>query len=419
MQERLEAFGAVLIEGPKWCGKTSTAMQAAASVLQLQDADFREDYLATAMSKPSLLLAGDTPRLIDEWQDAPVLWDAVRTMVDKRGLPGQFILTGSNTVDRSKTYHSGTGRISRMTMAPMSLWEYGESNGKISLQALFDDPALDIDGIKSDMQIEDLVFAACRGGWPSTLKLNSRKAKLFVARDYVNSVCKEDVSRVDGVSRDPIVANRLLKSYARNISTLATKASILDDINASGEVNISAPTLDDYEATLKRLFVISNIDAWCPSIRSKTAIRSSVKRGFVDPSVAVAAMDLSYDALLIQLKTFGFIFEQMCARDLRVYTQDFGSHLSYYRDRYGLEADLVVHLSDGRYALVECKLGSRDIETGAQHLLKLASLIREHNQTEKQVPLREPDLMIILTGGQMAYSRPDGVKIIPLGCLKN
>ena len=418
LSERLEAFGAVLIEGPKWCGKTTTAEQIAKSVIRLQDTDKREEYLATAASKPSLLLQGDTPRLIDEWQDAPVLWDAVRTMVDKRNEPGQFILTGSNSVDKNKILHSGTGRISRMKMLPMSLWESGESNGKISLQQLFDDPSLDIDGITSDMEIEDLIFAACRGGWPATVNIKSQKAKLLVARDYVNSVCREDISRVDNVQRDERVARLLLRSYARNISTLAKNTSLLADIVSSEEISISMPTFDDYVAALTKLFVICNIDAWCPAIRSKTTIRSGYKRAFIDPSIAVASLGLTPEALHTQLKTFGFIFEQMCARDLKAYTPDFDTHLSYYRDRYGLEADLVLHLADGRYALIECKLGSKEIEEGASHLTELKRLIQEHNEKEEQVPLREPDLLIILTGGHMAYTRPDGVKIIPLATLR-
>lgn len=419
LDERMEAFGAVLIEGPKWCGKTTTAEQMAKSVIKIHDADTRADYFAAAAIKPSLLLQGETPRLIDEWQDIPVLWDAVRTMVDSRQEVGQFILTGSNTVNEDEIMHSGNSRISRMEMYPMSLWESGESNGKISLKELFDNPNLDIDGITSDLTIEDLVFVSCRGGWPGTLKLKTDKAKLLIAKNYVDTVCKVDVSRVDGVKRDERLARMILRSYARNISTLAKTTSILSDITASGEIECSKPTLDDYLKALAKLFVIKDISAWCPAIRSKTAIRSSIKRCFIDPSIAVAVLGLSPEALLTQLKTFGFIFEQLCIRDLRAYTPDFDSRISYYRDRYGLEADLVLHLADGRYALIECKLGSNEIEEGAGHLLELQRLIREHNIGEKQVPLREPDLMIVLTGGKMAYTRPDGVKIIPIGCLKD
>ena len=419
LAEHLEAFGAVLIEGPKWCGKTTTAEQLAKSVIRLQDTDMREEYLATASAKPSLLLNGATPRLIDEWQDAPVLWDAVRTMVDKRAVPGQFILTGSNAVDKSKIHHSGTGRISKLNMLPMSLWESGESNGRISLKELFDNPNLDIDGIESDLSVERLIFCACRGGWPSTVSIKSDKAKLLVARNYVKTVCAEDISRVDGVARDELLTRMILRSYARNISTLAKKSSLIADVTSSGEVSCTEPTFDDYVSALRKLFVICDVDAWCPAIRSKTAIRSGLKRTFVDPSIVVAVLGLTPEALLTQLNTFGFIFEQMCIRDFKAYTLDFDSHISYYHDRYDLEADLVLHLADGRYALIECKLGSREIEEGASHLLELKRLIREHNEKEKQMLIREPDLMIVLTGGRMAYTRPDGVKIIPLACLKD
>ena len=418
LQDLLDAFGAVLIEGPKWCGKTTTAEQIAKSVIKLQDTDMRDEYLATAASKPSMLLQGDTPRLIDEWQDAPVLWDAVRTMVDSRTVPGQFVLTGSNAVDRSKIHHSGTGRIARMTMLPMSLWESKESTGKVSLHRLFNEPDYDIDGCRSNMSIENLIFAACRGGWPAALVARSPKSQLLIARNYVRTVCREDISRIDKRQRNEKLAMQILRSYARNISTLAKKTSMLADVSASGEMECSIDTFSDYVNALERLFVIQDIDAWCPAIRSKTVIRSSPKRGFCDPSIAVAMMGLTPDSLSVQLKTFGFIFEQMCVRDLKAYTQGLYSHVSYYHDRYDLEADFVLHLEDGRYALIECKLGSKEIEEGASHLLELKRLIREHNEKEKQMPIREPDLLMILTGGQMAYTRADGVKIIPLGTLK-
>lgn len=419
LQERLEAFGAILVEGPKWIGKTTTARQHANSVLKMQDPDMRLEYLTTAATKPSLLLKGEQPRLIDEWQDAPMLWDAVRSAVDNNGgAPGQYILTGSNSVDRDKINHTGTGRISRLKMSPMSLWESQESSGEVSLLELFDNPDCDIDGATSKLDIPGLIRAACRGGWPVALQLKERGA-LMVAKDYVNSVCEQDISSVDKKQRNPKVAFQILRSYARNISTVAKKTSILADVTASGEITISMDTFDDYVCALEKLFVIQDIDAWCPSIRSKTAIRSMPKRCFADPSIAVAALGVNPSALESQLKTFGFIFEQMCARDLRAYTSGFGNRLSYYRDRYGLEADLVLHLEDGRYALIECKLGSREIDEGAAHLLELKRLIQEHNKEEKQVPISEPDLLIVLTGGSMAYTRTDGVKVIPLACLKN
>ena len=419
LQERLETFGAVLIEGPKWTGKTTTAEQQARSVIKLQDPDKAEEYLTTAATKPSLLLKGEQPKLIDEWQDAPMIWDAVRTAVDNAGgKPGQFILTGSNTVDRSKIRHTGTGRITRMKIYPMSLWESLESSGEVSIQELFNNPDYDIDGASSKLDIPGLIMAACRGGWPATLQM-SAKASMLIAKDYVNSVCENDISAVDNKQRNPKIARQIMKSYARNISTLAKKSNILSDVTASEDINLSMTTFDDYIAALEKLFVIQDIDAWCPAIRSKTAIRSSPKRCFVDPSIAVAAMNVNAEALETQLKTFGFIFEQMCIRDLKAYTADFNSRISYYRDRYGLEADLVLHLEDGRYALIECKLGSREIDDGAKHLLELKRLIQEHNETEKQVPIREPDLLIVMTGGTMAYTRPDGVKVIPLACLKD
>ena len=419
LQERLETFGAVLIEGPKWTGKTTTAEQQAKSVIKLQDPDKAEEYLATAATKPSLLLKGEQPRLIDEWQDAPMIWDAVRTAVDNAGgKPGQFILTGSNTVDKTKIRHTGTGRITRMKIYPMSLWESLESSGEVSVQELFNNPDYDIDGASSKLDIPELILAACRGGWPATLQMPP-KASMFIAKDYVNSVCENDISAVDNKQRNPKIARQIMKSYARNISTLAKKSNILADVTASEDISLSMNTFDDYIAALEKLFVIQDIDAWCPAIRSKTAIRSSPKRCFVDPSIAVAAMNVNAEALETQLKTFGFIFEQMCIRDLKAYTADFNSRISYYRDRYGLEADLVLHLEDGRYALIECKLGSSEIDEGAKHLLELKRLIQEHNKTEKQVPIREPDLLIVMTGGTMAYSRPDGVKVIPLACLKD
>lgn len=424
---RLEAFGAVQIKGPQWCGKTTTAERQAKSFIKLQDPDKREGYLATARTKPSILLKGETPRLIDEWQDIPILWDAVRNAVDQRGLKGQFILTGStviknngdeDTLEEQKQMHSGTGRIATMTMYPMSLYESKESSGEISFLELFDNKSLDIDGITSKLSIEELIMLACRGGWPDSLNVKSERAQLLIAKDYLNKVCEDDISRVDGVQRNPELARLILRSYARNLCTLAKKTAMLADVKVEMETTVQA-TFDEYVDALKRLFVLEDIDAWCPAIRSATAIRSGKKRCFIDPSIAVAAMGASPKSLELDLKTFGFIFECMCIRDLRVYSQAMGGRVSYYHDRYGLEADIVLHLDDQRYALIECKLGSRDIDEGATHLLQLQELIRERNKTEKQMPLREPDLLIVLTGGEFAYTREDGVKVIPLGCLKD
>lgn len=349
---------------------------------------------------------------------APTLWDAVRVMVDRRREVGQFILTGSNSVDESAIMHSGTGRITRMQMLPMSLFESKESNGAISLSELFDNPALDIDGIASTMTLENLIFAACRGGWPASLKPGNAHARLLIARDYVNSMCKVDISTIDNTRRDETLARLILRTYARNISTLAKKSSMLKDIRAHVET-LADNTFDNYVDALKKLFVIQDIEAWSPAIRSATAIRSSLKRGFVDPSIAVAALGLTPESLQTDLKTFGFIFECMCIRDLKAYSQSHGSSISYYHDRYDLEADAVLHLADGRYALIEFKLGGREIEEGAAHLLEIKRLVKEYNHAEKQTKLGEPDLLLVITGGPIAYTRPDGVKVLPLACLRD
>lgn len=415
--DELSSSGAVLITGPKWCGKTTTAEQQAKSVLYMQDPDKTKGYLATAQTKPSILLKGENPRLLDEWQVAPVLWDAVRHAVDRRAETGLFILTGSTTVDESSIMHSGTGRITRMAMYPMSLYESGESNGEISMYDLFDNPALDIDGVTTDLSVENLVFATCRGGWPSSLSKATDNAMLREAQKYIDNICNADASTVDGVKRNSARVRAVLKSYARNISTLATDKTILSDIT-SHYMDFTQPTLSSYVEALEKLFVIENIPAWCPSIRSATSIRSGKKRAFIDPSIAVSALSLSPEALLFDMHTYGFIFENLCIRDLKVYSAAMGGHVSYYSDRYGLEADCVLHLSDDRYALIEFKLGSRDIEEGAAHLIELRNIIKKAI-IEERARLREPDLLIIITGGEMAYTRDDGVKIIPIGTLRD
>ena len=411
LELKLKTFGGVLIVGPKWCGKTTTAKQKSKSVLQMQDPDKLKSYMSTIDVKPSLLLKGDKPRLIDEWQIAPVLWDAVRTSIDEEQTQGLYILTGSTSVDDKKIMHTGTGRIARMKMYPMSLYETKESNGEISLNSLFDNPKLDMDGTHSDLTIEKLIFAACRGGWPASLNLKDDESKLLISKEYINNICESDVNTIDGISRNPVLTRTLLASYSRNISTFAKKNTIMKDIQANFE-NITAPTFDAYLNALERLFVIEDVPAWCPAIRSASAIRSSKKLEFVDPSIAVASQGLSPTLLEQDLNTFGFIFECLCIRDLKVYSQHLGGHVSYYHDRYGLEADCVLHLENGKYALIEFKLGSREIEEGSQHLLELKGLIKNAN-------MREPDLLIVLTGGEIAYTRDDGVKIIPIGTLKD
>lgn len=413
---RLRSVGATLIVGPKWCGKTTTAKQKAASVLEMQDPDLQEGYLKLADTKPSLLLRGEKPRLIDEWQLAPVLWDAVRVSVDRSERKGQYILTGSVVKDDSKTKHTGTGRISRLEMQTMSLWESGESTGQVSLSEMFRSPAGEIDGARGKLSMEELLFAACRGGWPSSLQVKGDDAKLFIAEDYVTNVAEVDISRIDNVRRDPKLAAALLKSYARNISSLATTATIRKDVLAVQDVSV--PTVDSYLNALRSLFVVSDIGAWCPAVRSATEMRSRPKRGLCDPSIAAAALGVKPEYFLKDFKTFGFLFECLVMRDLKVYSSSLGGKLSYYRDRYGLEADAVLHLKDGRYALFEIKLGASEIEEGAGHLLEIRQLIRKYNETEKQCPLAEPDLLAVITGGPVGYTRPDGVHILPISALK-
>lgn len=417
LELKLEAFGAVHIVGPKWCGKTTTAKQFAKSFIEMQDPDKRDMYIQTAKVKPSNLLVGENPRLIDEWQIAPNLWDAVRVSVDRRNEDGLYILTGSNSIDKTEIMHTGTGRIDTLVMYPMSLYESQESNGTVSLAKLFSDPhALD-EGCESNLSIDQLIFAACRGGWPSSLQKKSDKAKLLVARSYFDSLCAEDISNVDGVQRDETTTRLLLRSYARNISTMVTNRAIINDVNANIEFSESA--FYSYVKVLKKLFLIQDVEAWCPAIRSKSAIQATDKREFVDPSLVVAALGVEPEYFDLDLKTFGFIFETLCIRDLKAYSAALGGRVSYYHDRYGLEADCVLHLRDGRYALIEFKLGSADIDDGAKHLIELENLIKEYNERETRCKLRLPDLKIVITGTQYGYKRDDGVLVVPIGCLKN
>lgn len=416
IEKRLKMVGAVVIEGPKWCGKTTTAKQHAKSILQLQNPDNRQNYLELAEIMPSKLLEGEKPRLIDEWQVAPVLWDAVRTKIDNTPGYGQFILTGSTSVNNDEIMHTGTGRVNRMTMLPMSLYESKESNGRISILELFKNPDMNIDGIESDLTIEDLAFATCRGGWPESIIQTDRGAQLFVAENYVDNICKSDISTVDRVKRDPNRAKKILRSYARNNSTEATKQTILKDVKGNYP-NMAYSTLDDYLKALSKLFVTVDIPAWNPNIRSKSAMKSSDKREFIDPSIAAVLLNLDPDGLLFDLDTFGHIFENLCMRDLSAYTSSMGGQVFYYRDRYGLECDCVLTLKNEDYALIEFKLGSTKIEKGAKNLLKLDSLIKK-TISETDLYIKEPKFLAVITGGKFAKTRKDGVKVIPIGCLR-
>lgn len=413
---KLRAFGATNIVGPKCCGKTETALQKCKSKIFLQKELEKDDLIYSIKVNPNLILSGEKPRLIDEWQDAPLIWDAIRFYCDENEGKGHFILTGS-TSKNVEVKHTGTGRISELKMYPMSLYESKESNGKVSLIELFDKKEKLENGCISDLTIENLIFAACRGGWPESLLFNDSSAQLAIAKDYFNQIYKKDLFSIDKVKRNPQIMKDLLKSYARNISTLSKTTTLLSDIQATN--NISIVTLDDYISVLEKLYVIEDLYGWCPDIRSKASMRSGRKREFVDPSIAVAALGGSPEIYKTDLKTFGFIFETLCIRDLRIYSQSHDGEISYYHDKTGLEADCVLHLDDGRYALIEFKLGSFEIEEGAKHLLKLENLIKERNNDKKKTPLRLPDLKIIITATKYGYCRDDGIYVIPIGCLKD
>ncbi len=412
---KLESFGATLIVGPKGCGKTTSAKQKAKSFIEFQDEEQRENLLSVANISPSKLLIGDKPRLFDEWQDAPKLWGTIRKSVDDLGENGLYILTGSSSKDIFKP-HTGTLRISQLKMYPMSLFESEESNGTVSLLELFNHPE-NFDGCVSNLSIDNLIFAICRGGWPKSLMNKTDRSKLEVAKDLYLQTYSVDISNVDNVKRNPRWAQAILQSYSRNICTLADTKTILGDVKAN--FDISQPTFNAYVQALDKLYIIEDIDAWSPAIRSKSVIRASKKRNFIDPSIAVSAMGLSPEYFNKDFKTLGFLFESLCLRDLKIYSSHNNGFISYYHDRYGLEADGVLHLNDGRYALIEFKLGSHEIDEGAKHLNEIERLIKEYNKTEKQCPMRLPNLKIIITGTQFGYKREDGVLVIPIGCLKD
>jgi predicted AAA+ superfamily ATPase len=411
----LEASGAVLIEGPKWCGKTRTAEEKAASTLYMQDPDHTASYLQAADIKPSLLLQGDTPRLIDEWQMAPVLWDAVRFAVDQHGETGQFILTGSAVPKDNIIQHTGTGRISRMIMRPMSLFESLESNGKVSLKSLFDDTAI-IENGYSSLTIERLAFALIRGGWPASVGQSAsteavESAALKQVYDYVDAVINIDVSRVDGIEKSPARLRALMRSLARNVSTTASITTIHQDI-AADEDTISEKTISSYINALRRIFVIEDLPAWNPAMRSKTVLRVAPKRHFVDPSIAAAVLRANSKSLLQDFNTFGLLFESLCIRDLRVYAQSIDGEVFHYRDKSGLEADAIVHLKDGRWGAVEVKMGAKEIEKAAENL----KILRNKINLDK---MKEPSFLMVLTATEIGYQRDDGVYIIPIGCLRD
>ncbi|HIS11777.1 MAG TPA: ATP-binding protein [Candidatus Onthocola stercoravium] len=410
IEKKLRTSGAVVIRGPKWCGKTTSAKQFAKSILEMQNPDTEDNYKELANIKPSILLQGEKPRLIDEWQLAPKLWNAVRYAVDTAGDVNQFILTSSATPVEDPTMHSGVGRFSFVNMKPLSLYESGESNGVISLQDLLDEKT-NIDGKQSNLSYEDLVYALCRGGWPNSLKMSKEDA-LEVAPNYLNTLVNSDISRIDGVNRDPQLASIILKSYSRLVSTIGTNGALFEDIKANYG-DISEKTISDYLNVLKKLYIIEEISAWNPNIRSKTTIRTSPKKMLIDPSLAVAALGCSYNELLLDVNTLGLLFENLVNRDLSIYAGSIGGTLNHYRDRYGLECDNVIHFKNGKYALVEVKLSKEKIEEAEEHLLKLKDLISQNPK------LKEPTFMMVITATKTAYKTENGILVVPIGCLKN
>lgn len=410
--DKLEAKGAVLIEGPKWCGKTTTALQVAKSVIRMDDPTKRDENIVMSELNPVMILRGDTPRLIDEWQIAPKIWDAVRYEVDSRGEEGQFILTGSAVpVESKEITHSGTGRFTWLTMRTMSMYESGESNGDISLEALFDAP--DKIYAVNEQDINSLAYIICRGGWPRAIGMRE-KAALSQAVDYYDAVVKSDINRADGVNKNPERVKRLMRSYARHQGAQVANTMLRDDIAANDSEGLSDETVMSYVNALKKIFVVEDMPAWSPNLRSKTAIRTSDTRYYVDPSIAAAALGIGPKDLLSDLSTFGLLFETLCVRDLRVYAEYIGGEVYHYRDKTGLECDTVIHLRNGSYGFAEIKLGGEKlIEEGAANLKAL----RDKIDTTK---MKEPSFMMIIVGvGSYAYRRDDGIYIVPIGCLKN
>ena len=412
LKRKLEGKGAVLIEGPKWCGKTTTAEQIAASVLYMDDPEKKDQNIAMSELNPKRLLQGATPRLIDEWQLAPKLWDAIRFEVDHRGELGQFVLTGSAVpVDTKEITHSGTGRFTWLTMRPMSLYESGDSSGEVSLKDLFDGKT-DADG-SSNLGIDRLAFLVCRGGWPQAVDMRDEIA-LEQAMDYYDAVVRSDINRADNVQKNPERVRRLMRSYARNQGCQVPNTVFAQDISSNNEIGISEETVASYLNALRKIFVIEDMPAWNPNLRSKTAIRSSDTRYYVDPSIAAATLGIGPDDLINDLKTFGFLFETLCVRDLRVFADALGGEVYHYRDKDGQECDAVIHLRNGKYGLIEIKLGGDTlIEEGAKGLKALEAKIDTNM-------MNAPSFLMVLTGiGDYAYRRKDGVFVVPIGCLKN
>ena len=406
LKDELTAFGAVLITGPKWCGKTTAAKQHAKSIINFQDQDNKESYIQTAMLRPSALLIGDNPRLIDEWQVIPQIWDAVRQEVDNKRKEGLFILTGSSRVDTSKIMHSGVGRISRIRMRTMSLYESGNSNGLVSLESLFKNEDIK-DNIVSNLTLDNISELVVKGGWPKSINRDTSVA-IRQNKSYVDLIVSEEMETIDGKVRDKYKVLELLKSLARNTATAAADQTVLADVRANNE-SMHITTLNDYVKTLKELYVIEDLPAWTPKLRSRATIRTKHVRHFTDPAIAAVLLNASPTNLIYDVETFGLLFESMVVRDLRVYSQYLSGEVFHYRDSDGLETDAIIHLDDGRWGAIEIKLCAKQIDEAAKNLLKLAN----------KVDIRQkPSFLAVVTATQYGYKRDDGVYVIPIGCLK-
>ena len=412
LEKKLKGKGAVLIQGPKWCGKTTTAEQISKSILYMAKPEDKSQNLILADINPSLLLTGENPRLIDEWQIAPKLWDAIRFEIDHRDEEGQFILTGSSVpANMDEVTHTGTGRFAWLLMRPMSLYESGESNGTISLEELFNSP----DNISAINQLElnDIAYLCCRGGWPRSTYMDKEIA-LDQAFDYYDAIVQSDISRVDNVERNPERVKKLMRTYARNMGSQASNETLKNDMITNDSFSLDTDTVLSYINALKKIFVVEEAPAWNPNLRSKTAIRTSDTRYFIDPSIAVASLGIGPNDLIKDLNTFGLIFETLCIRDLRIYAESINGNVYHYRDASNLECDAVVHLRNGSYGLIEIKIGGdKLVNEGAENLKKMYSKI----DTDK---MSNPAFLMILTAtGKYAYKREDGVFVVPIGCLKN
>ncbi|HQC68511.1 MAG TPA: DUF4143 domain-containing protein [Clostridia bacterium] len=402
IEKKMSYSGGVIIEGAKWVGKSTTAGIFSNTVIKLQDPLVKKQYQILATISKDEVLKGEKPILFDEWQEVPEIWDFIRLDIDENNYKGAYLLTGSTKKQNITTSHTGTGRINSVYMRPMSLYETGESNGLISLKELFSQPPLV--PVKSNITIDNIAHCICRGGWPGSLDLN-KDLQLEIPKDLLESIIKRDIDEVDGITKDKEKFRKIIKSYARNISTLAANSTIYED--QSYEVIVNPKTFDTYMNSLKRLYIVEDVLPWSQNIRSSTRLRKGTKRQFVDPSIAVAALGLSPDKLKNDFETFGFLFESIATRDIRVYAEEIGGTVYYYNDSTGLEVDLIVELNDGRWGGIEVKLGENEADKASANLIKLAN-----------ISATKPSFLMLLTNTQMAYQRDDGVYVIPLGCLR-